>query len=180
LQSAVGKTTADGKPVRTVAHGNKAACTGVDNCLVTSYYNWGPLYVKLVDEIRAGTYPQGGRVDYLGMADLDVVGLEWPANGLVPQEVKDAVEAKRLKIVSKEFNVYQGPYKDNTGAAWKAEGEKMTDQELICTSRFVEGISVLEGPGCTTAADCNTPDLPASTLVCDSGVCKAPDLSGCE
>jgi basic membrane protein A len=180
LTTADSLSTADGKKVHVVAHGNKAACSGVENCLVTAYYNWGPLYVKLVDEIREGKYPTAGRIDYLGSADLDIVGLEWPANDLVPQEVKDEVEARRQQIIAKQLNVFQGPFNDAAGDQWMGAGQTLTDHDLICTSKFVDGIEVLAGPACGSDADCNTPDLPAAAIACVQGSCVATDMSGCE
>ncbi|MGC4114008.1 MAG: BMP family ABC transporter substrate-binding protein [Myxococcales bacterium] len=187
--AADGKKTPSDNTVYSIGINNKDFCNSAPNtCLTSSYYNWGPYYVKLVKEVVENKYPAAGRVDYLGSKDLDIVGIA-DLSSKVPADVKTLVNDKKTAITGGTFNVFQGPFKDQGGAEWKKAGETLTDHELECTSKFVEGVVDFDGPACTSNADCNLNKTTAgekdafydSFLACDpaSSKCKAADLSGC-
>jgi basic membrane protein A and related proteins len=177
------KTPAPGnQTVWTIGHDNKDYCNAATHgtCLTSSFYNWGPYYVKVVGEIADKTYPAAGRMDYLGSKDMsEIVGISTMSSS-VPSDVQTLVLAKQQDIIKGSFNVFQGPFKYDDGTAWKATGETLTDNDLICTKRFVEGIANFDGPACTKDADCDTATT-TGKLTCDlaQSKCKAPDLSGC-
>ncbi len=171
--------------VLSISHDNKDGCSKApDHCIVASYYNWGPLYVKLLEEVRGGTYPKEGRIDYVSMADMDVHDIS-SFHSRVPQAVRDEVMAVRQKILAGAFDVFQGPLQfqgpisSNTAAESIAEGESLTDEHLICAKSFVQGITEIPGPACGSDADCVHEILGVNKLTCVSGMCVAPDLAGC-
>lgn len=169
-------TTDAGLPVYAIGHDNRNHCEAKpDTCLVSSFYNWGPLYKKLVEEVRAGTYPAAGRIDYLGMADMDVGGVS-TFNAVVPQAVRDEVAAKQTSIKNRTFNIFSGPFNLQDGGVWLTAGQSLSDHDLICTKDFVEGVRVVDGPSCATAADCTNN---FAAMSCVNGLCQAPDLGGC-
>ena len=169
---------ADALGAWSVSHGSKDGCAvAPDTCLVTSYYNWGPLYVKLIDDLVAGTYPLEGRIDYTSNAELETSGLSAFA-AAVPQAVRDEVAVKKAAIAAGTFNIFQGPYRFDDGTQ-VAEGARLTDEQLICTSRHVEGVTLVHGPACTVKADCRNEVLGAELMDCVDGLCVAPDLGGC-
>lgn len=179
------KTTQDASgnaiPVWTVGYDSKDSCLKApESCLVSSYFNWGPYYVSVVEEIAAGKYPSAGRVDYLGTKDFDIVGIS-PMSDRVPAEVQELVRAKQKEIVEGRFNVFQGPFNYDDGTAWKAAGEKLSDEDLTCTKRFVQGAQTVDGPACQTDEQCKGDSQVAGKLTCDTTkkLCVAPDLSGC-
>lgn len=192
--AADGKKTPGGKDVYSIGINNKDFCTSAPNtCLTSSYYNWGPYYVKVVKEIAEGKYPKEGRIDYLGSKDMDIVGIA-PMSTKVPSDAQTAVNDKKTAITSGSFNVFQGPFNYQDGTEWKKTGETLSDADLECTSKFVEGIVDFDGPDCAVDADCNLNTTVGpndagtvkdgfydSFLTCDSTSkkCKAADLSGC-
>lgn len=165
-----------GLPVYSIGHDNRNNCEAKpDTCLVSSFYNWGPLYKKLVEEQREGRYPAQGRIDYLGQADMDVGGIS-PFNAAVPQAVRDEVIARQNNIRNRTFNIFAGPFNKADGGVWLTAGQSLSDSDLICTRDFVEGVAVVDGPACTTDADCSNG---FAAMRCVGGLCRAPDLSGC-
>ncbi|MEW5855572.1 MAG: BMP family ABC transporter substrate-binding protein [Myxococcota bacterium] len=165
--------TARDRGVYSIGHDSKDGCSiAPEKCLVTSYYNWGPLYVKLVDEVVNGTYPEGGRSDYPSVADLDVIGLS-PYATVVPESVRTEVDAKKADIIARRFNVFQGPFNHDDGTTWVASGEVLSDQDLLCTNRYVAGVRDFHGPDCGADAECG------ANMTCVAGKCTAPDYSGC-
>ena len=106
-----------------------------DKCLTTPYWNWGPVYLNLIKQIRAGTWKPGN--DYLDAKD-GVVGLfgfmegQTPQAG-VPAEVIPMVKAKLADMVAGKFtrkDVFMGPIKDNTGKIIVPAGVSLTDEDL--------------------------------------------------
>lgn len=166
------------KTVYSIGHGNKDGCAIAPNtCLVASYYNWGPLYVKLAEEVRTGTYPANGRIDYVSLADLEIAGLSTYATA-VPQAVRDQVAAKKKQITDRTFNIFQGPI-EFSDASKVAAGSVITDAQLLCTSKFVKGITEVAGPACVVDADCKQAIIGLNNMTCSGGLCTMKDLSGC-
>ena len=58
----------------------------------------------------------------------------------VPDAVKDLVEGERQRIASGEWDVFEGPIKDNKGNLIVKEGQKLTDQDLLSMNWLVEGV----------------------------------------
>lgn len=103
--------------------------------LTAPVWNWGPYYVKIVDEVRNGTWkPESA---WPGLAD-GIVGLA-PFGPMVPQEVQDKVAAAKAEIIGGK-KVFSGPVKDQQGNIKLADGVAATDEELLGMTWFVEGV----------------------------------------
>ncbi len=112
------------------------SCTPApDKCLGTPYWNWGPVYLNIVKEIRAGTWKPGN--SYLD-ADSGIVGFygfmegQKPQPG-VPADVVASVKAKLAEMVAGKFtrfDVFKGPLKDNTGKEVVPAGKSLTQEDL--------------------------------------------------
>lgn len=104
--------------------------------LTTPIWNWGPYYVKTVQAVLDGTWTNE---QYWGPMSDGVVDLA-PFGAMVPEEVKELVEAEKQKIISGEKDVFAGPIKDQSGAVRVPEGTAMTDAEMLEFDWFVEGV----------------------------------------
>ncbi len=107
-----------------------------DSVLTSPVWNWGVYYIDTVRKGMDGTwksdqYWQGLSADVVRLADY---------SPLVPQDVRDLVEAQKARIVSGSWDVFTGPIKDNTGALKVKDGEKMDDGQLLSFDWFVEGV----------------------------------------
>jgi basic membrane protein A and related proteins len=106
-----------------------------EKCLGTPYWNWGPVYLKTVKQIQAGTWKPGN--DYLD-ADSGIVGFYGFMEGQTPQpgvpaEVIPLVKAKLADMLAGKFtrfDVFKGPIKDNTGKIVVPEGQSLTQEDL--------------------------------------------------
>jgi basic membrane protein A len=106
------------------------------NCLGAEYWNWGPVYMNIVKQIRAGTWKAGN--SWLD-ADSGIVGFygfmpgQTPQPG-VPADVIPLVQAKLADMLAGKFtvqDVFRGPIKDNTGKIVIAEGQTLTTEDLF-------------------------------------------------
>ncbi|KKM12842.1 membrane protein [Clostridiales bacterium PH28_bin88] len=104
--------------------------------LTSPVWNWGPYYVRTVKAVKEGTWKSE---EYWGPMSDGIVDLG-PYSDLVPEEVKKLVDAKKQEILSGKWDVFWGPIKDQTGAVKVAEGQKMTDAEMLSFDWFVEGV----------------------------------------
>ncbi|MCR2805516.1 BMP family ABC transporter substrate-binding protein [Paenibacillus soyae] len=98
--------------------------------------NWGPYYVDVVQSVIDGTWEThsfyGGFKE--GMVEIAPFGKN------VPQEVKDAVEAKKAEIQAETFDVFAGPIYDQSGAEKVAEGAALSQEDILVMNYFVKGI----------------------------------------
>lgn len=98
--------------------------------------NWGPYYVDVVQSVVDGTWEThsyyGGFKE--GMVEIAPFGKN------VPQEVKDAVEAKKAEIEAETFGVFAGPIYDQSGTQKVAAGASLTQEDILVMNYFVQGI----------------------------------------
>ena len=104
--------------------------------LTAPIWNWEVIYRKVADEVHNGTWSS---YQYWGGLGDGVVDLA-PYGEMVPQEVRDMVEAKKAEIVAGGWDVFTGPINDNAGEERVAEGETMSDEDMLGMSFLVEGV----------------------------------------
>ncbi|MBO8138497.1 MAG: BMP family ABC transporter substrate-binding protein [Desulfotomaculum sp.] len=104
--------------------------------LTSAVWNWGPYYVETIKAVKEGTWQPGS---YWGGLKDGIVGLA-PYGPMVDDETKKLVDDKKKEIISGGWDVFTGPIKDQNGNVKVAEGEKLTDSELLEMNWFVEGV----------------------------------------
>jgi len=120
-----------------------------DACLTTPYWNWGPVFVRVVKGIKEKTYKVGWDYFDADSGGLGIYGLmegqemtkgekELPAD--VMTQVKDTL-AKMQKGEFNRFDVFSGPIKDNTGKEVIPAGEKFTQNDMDQFPPGAEGLS---------------------------------------
>ena len=107
----------------------KAVLTGAS-------WDWGPTMLKLVNEVRAGTWkPSHVRGDMKdGTVVLDKFG---PA---VPEAVRKTILAKKEEILADKFKVWSGPITGQDGKSILAAGAAMPMEQLESMQFFVKGV----------------------------------------
>lgn len=104
--------------------------------LTAPVWNWGVVYNRVVEEVHDGTWSSS---QYWGGLEDGVVGLA-PYSDLVPQEVRELVEAQKAEIVAGSWDVFVGPINNQDGDVLLGEGESMSDEDLLGMTVFVEGV----------------------------------------
>lgn len=104
--------------------------------IASPVWHLGAIYTEQVQAVLDGTWTPasywGGIAE--GVVDISDFG------DCVADETKTAVTEAREKIVSGEFDVFAGEIKDQNGEVKVAEGQKLTDEELLSMMWFVEGV----------------------------------------
>jgi basic membrane protein A and related proteins len=106
-----------------------------ESVLTSPMWNWGSYYISTIGEVLAGTWETH---QYWGSMEDGIVQLA-PFSDLVPQEVQDEVDAAKESIFAGE-EVFCGPINDQNGQEMVAEGECMTDGEMLSMDWLVEGV----------------------------------------
>lgn len=107
-----------------------------DAVLTAPIWNWEVYYQQTIEDAYNGEWETheywGGMAD--GIMDLA------PFGDMVPQDVRDDVNAAKEQIISGELQPFTGPINDNTGELRVEEGETMTDEQLLSFDWLVEGV----------------------------------------
>ena len=99
-------------------------------------WNWGPYYKEQVKAVMDGTFASHSYWE--GMND-GIVALA-PLTANAPEGAKEAIEAAQAKIIDGTFHVFTGPIYDQDGNLVVAEGEQLTDEEMLNMMFFVKGV----------------------------------------
>ena len=118
-----------GKDVNVMDRAPKAWLTGVS-------WNWGPMMVKLVEEVRAGKWkPSHVRGNLKsGNAVLD------PFGAAVPEAVRAKVLATKAEILAGKKVVWQGPIVKQDGATAVPAGQKMSLEQIETMDYLIKGV----------------------------------------
>ena len=63
-----------------------------------------------------------------------------PYGDAVPQEVRDAADAVKNAIIDGSLHPFQGPIRNQAGEVVVAEGEVVSDKDLLGMNWYVEGV----------------------------------------
>ncbi len=116
----------------------------VDACLTSMYWNWGPVYGRIVEESAAGTWVGGweyfdadsGAMGLLGFHEGETM---MPGTAELPAEDLALIEDTLAKMLAGEFDrfdVFAGPITDNQGNVVLAEGETLEQIDLDGFAQF--------------------------------------------
>lgn len=104
--------------------------------LTNPVWNWGPYYVNTVKSVMDGTWTNK---QYLGSFQDGMIDIA-PLGKSIPDDVKKLVEDAKQKFVAGSFNVYSGPIYDQSGAEKVAQGQTMSDEDILNMNWFVKGV----------------------------------------
>jgi basic membrane protein A and related proteins len=123
--------------VYAIGYNAVSADVAPDALLTAPIWNWSVIYEKKVRDVAAGTWTN--EPIWWGMAE-GVLELA-PIAGFVPAAVQQEVEEIQQGIIDGDFEIFCGPIADNSGALRIAEGECMSDEELLTFDWLVEGVT---------------------------------------
>ncbi len=127
-----------------VGYDSSNACdVDPEHCLTVPYWNWGPEYVHLVEQMMAGEFTGA---DIYFEVDSGALGLLGFMDGQEPQPgVPESVIPQVQEILGKmeageftRFDIFTGPIKNNKGEEIVPEGVTLTQSDL-------EGLSGIPG-----------------------------------
>ena len=129
------KAAADAGALSIGYDSDMAAFVG-DTVLTSPIWNWGVKYVDIVREVMDGTYTTES---YWGGLDETIVDLA-PMSDRVSDDVKSLVGERSDLLTSGQWDVFCGPIVGANGNLVVAEGNCLTDEEMLSMDYFVEGV----------------------------------------
>lgn len=126
-----------------ITYDYKGNCT-VDACLTSMYWNWGPVYGKIIEDSIAGTWKGGweyfdadsGSLGLLGFMEGETLQ---PGAAELPEADLALIRTtldKMLKGEFTRFDVFKGPITDNKGNVVLADGVSLEQIDLDGFSQF--------------------------------------------
>jgi basic membrane protein A len=107
-----------------------------DAVLTAPIWDWGVYYKDTVKKAHDGEWKSHAYWGHMSDGILDLA----PFGDMVPQQVRDEVNAAKEEILSGELHPFSGPIRDQDGEVRVAEGETMTDEALLSFDWLVEGV----------------------------------------
>lgn len=127
---------ADEAGVYGIGYDSRNACdVAPDSCLTTPYWEWGPFYVQMVQEMIDGTFVPSDLYFDVDSGALGLLGFmegQTPAPG-VPEEVIPQVQEILDQMLAGEFtrfDVFTGPLNNNKGEEIVPAGASLTQSDL--------------------------------------------------
>jgi basic membrane protein A and related proteins len=103
--------------------------------LTATIDNWGPYYIRRVQEVIDGTWETG---DYFGHMNEGAVQMAPFTN--MPMDVAAVAQEYKDQIAEGTYFAFTGPIRDNTGKLQLKDGEVASDIHLNSMMYYVEGI----------------------------------------
>ncbi len=107
-----------------------------DTVLTSPQWNWGTYYVDTVQDVINGTWDSH---QFWGGLETGVVKLA-EMSSLVPDDVREQVNSERERITGTDWDVFCGPINNQEGDEAVADGECMSDGDMLSMNWFVEGV----------------------------------------
>lgn len=135
----------EGKSVWAIPYDYVGACEGApDVCLGVPYFNWGPSYVKFINEAISGKWApkwiwEGPDWNNINNPDTSAVGfLAGPA---LSASAKKALDIFIKDLGSKKVDLFKGPLNYQDGSPFVKAGESATDNQIWYMEQLLEGMS---------------------------------------
>lgn len=139
-----GQRQREGEQVWAVPYDYEGACEEApEACLGVPYFNWGPVYVNLVNSIQDGTFEPSWEwlaPDWsdINNPDTSIVGF---INGeALSEEATAQLDEFIAGLADGSINVWVGPLNLQDGTEYLAEGEVATDEQIWYLPQLLEGM----------------------------------------
>ena len=139
-----GQRAAAGEAVWAVPYDYEGACAEAPEvCLGVPFFNWGPSYLEVAQEVVDGTF----------VADWEWVGPDWndinnketTAVGYIKGDGLGDAEAQLDEFIAGladgSIDLWVGPLNFQDGSTFLADGESATIKQIWYTSQLLEGIA---------------------------------------
>jgi len=104
--------------------------------LASAIANWGPYYIKAIEELKAGTWKTERTVWGVKEGLNDLIKI----NDVVPEESKKKVETIKAGLKDGSFEVFTGPVVDNTGKERLPKDQKADQAWKDKIDFYVKGV----------------------------------------
>jgi simple sugar transport system substrate-binding protein len=139
-----------GKNVFALPYDYEKACEGQGSiCLGVPYFNWGPGFMRITQQVQAGTYKPAFEWEApywanINDPDKSPVGF-MPGEGM-SAKTRAELDAFIGKLGSGKLDLFTGPLNYQDGTVFLKPGEKATDKQIWYLGQLLEGMEGLSSP----------------------------------
>lgn len=134
--SAGPQEAAEARGVYSVGYNTDMSAVAPKAHLTSAIWNWVDFYKNFITRMQAGEWKNG---NFWYGIDSGLVGIA-PYGSMVPQDVRDRVDAAKQNIIDGKLVVFAGPVSDQEGTVRIAAGQLPEDSALLSMDWFVEGV----------------------------------------
>ncbi len=139
-----GQRSAAGEAVWAVPYDYEGACAEAPEvCLGVPYFNWGPSYLEVAQEVVDGTFVADW--EWVGPDWSDINNKETTAIGYIKGDGLGDAEAQLDEFIAGladgSIDLWVGPLNFQDGSTFLADGESATIKQIWYTSQLLEGIT---------------------------------------
>ncbi len=139
-----GQRAAAGETVWAVPYDYEGACAEAPEvCLGVPYFNWGPSYLEIAQQVQSGTFVADW--EWLGPDWSDINNKETTAIGFVKGDGLGDAEAQLDEFIAGladgSIDLWVGPLNYQDGSTFLADGESATIQQIWYMPQLLEGIT---------------------------------------
>ncbi|NTW03408.1 MAG: BMP family ABC transporter substrate-binding protein, partial [Oscillochloris sp.] len=138
------KATEAGKQIYAIPYDYKAACDQAPAvCIGVPYFNWGPSYLKVINEAQAGTFKQSWEwiaPDWKNINDPDTSIVGFAKGAALSADNATKLDAFIAKLADGSLNLYTGPINYQDGTPFVAEGATADDKTIWYSEQLLEGM----------------------------------------
>ena len=134
-----------GQAVWAVPYDFEGACEGKPEiCLGIPYFNWGPAYLEIVENVIKGDFK--AEFVWNGPDWDDLNNSETTAVGFIKGDGLSAENSASLDefidgLASGDIELFTGPLNYQDGSAWLADGETATDEQIWYSKQLLQGVT---------------------------------------
>jgi simple sugar transport system substrate-binding protein len=146
LTVAAGRADA-GERVWAIPYDYEGACSGAPQvCLGVPYFNWGPGYLELAEEVQADAWTQ--RWEWAGPNWSDLNSHDTSAVGFLKGPALDEAQGAQLDefiagLADGSIALFQGPLNYQDGTMFLRAGQAATDEEIWYLPQLLQGMETL-------------------------------------
>jgi simple sugar transport system substrate-binding protein len=140
-----GKRGEAGEAVWAVPYDFIDACDQApDICLGTPYFNWGPSYLDIMEEVVNDDFDASfdfNGPDWDDLNNLDTTAIGFIAGPGLSDDAKSDLDEFIDGLANDDIKLFVGPLNYQDGTPWLADGEEATDFQVWYTEQLLEGIT---------------------------------------
>jgi simple sugar transport system substrate-binding protein len=140
-----GQRAEKGEAVFAIPYDYVGACDiAPDVCLGVPFFNWGPAYLKIAQDVQGGTWKQSFvwlDPDWDDMTNKDTSNVGWVDGPALTGDTKTNLDDFIAKLADGSVNVWTGPINLQDGTEYVADGAKATDAQVWYLPQLLEGMA---------------------------------------
>jgi simple sugar transport system substrate-binding protein len=133
-----------GSKVLSVAYDYKDGCSPAPSvCLGVPYFNWGPAYTKIVQDVIAGTWKQSWDWNLPNWSDInnpDTSAVGFTFGDALTADQKTTLNTFIKGLGDGSINLFSGPLNYQDGTPFLKAGETATDKQIWYLPQLLEGM----------------------------------------